>query len=62
MSIPKKDLVKARKVAAQVVRQLGDRYWPIFALIDEEIEKREEREARLASCLKLTPNEQGKSV
>lgn len=51
MSIPKRDLIRARAIAAQVVRQFGDRYWPIFALLDSEIEKRVEREARIDLCL-----------
>lgn len=58
MSVPKKDLIKARRVAAQVVRQLGDRYWPIFELLDQEIEKMDERDARIKSCLRDTHRDQ----
>lgn len=57
MSISKKELIKARAIAAQVVRQFGDRYWPIFALLDHEIEKRDEREARIQSCLGTNSNQ-----
>ncbi|MEO1072202.1 MAG: hypothetical protein AAFX77_07990 [Pseudomonadota bacterium] len=58
MSVPKKDLIKARRVAAQVVRQLGDRYWPIFEMLDQEIEKIDQRDARIKSCLHDPPRDQ----
>jgi hypothetical protein len=52
MTISKSDLLKARVIAAQVVRQLGDRYWPIFEVLDQEMVERKQRESRLIECLK----------
>ena len=51
MSITKRKLVKARTLAAKIVRQLGDQYWPIFDLLDQELTHRNEREERLNACL-----------
>lgn len=51
MSIADRDLFKARKIAARVVHRLGDRYWPIFELIDQEIATRHERVQKIESCL-----------
>jgi len=51
MSIAERDLLKARKVAAHVVNQFGDRYWPIFEMLDQEIAARREREERIQFCL-----------
>lgn len=51
MSIAERDLLKARKIAARVVNQFGDRYWPIFAMLDQEIAARRARAERIQSCL-----------
>lgn len=51
MSIAERDLVKARNIAARVVNQFGDRYWPIFEMLDQEIATRRAREERIQSCL-----------
>lgn len=51
MSIAERDLLKARKIAAHVVNQFGDRYWPIFELLDQEIAARRARQERIQSCL-----------
>lgn len=52
MAVSEDDLVEARRVAALVVDQLGDRYWPIFELIDSEIQERLQRGQRVSSVLK----------
>lgn len=51
MSIAERDLLKARQIAARVVNQFGDRYWPIFEMLDLEIAARRAREERIQSCL-----------
>ncbi len=51
MAISKNTLLKARMIAARVVRQHGSRYWPIFEVLDQEIEHRFNRENRLNTCL-----------
>lgn len=59
MTISKTDLLKARIIAAQVVRQLGDRYWPIFEVLDQEMVKRTQKENRLIECLKPSSIQDG---
>jgi hypothetical protein len=51
MNVTDEDLGIARGVAAEVVRQMGEKYWPIFEMLDAEWERRRERSARLSECL-----------
>jgi hypothetical protein len=52
MALSDKDLLEARAIAAQIVASLGDKYWPIFDLLDNEWTEREKRRHRLNACLK----------
>lgn len=51
MSVSNKDLLKARKIAAQLVRRLGEKYWPVFDLLDQEWNERKRRSSRIEACL-----------
>lgn len=46
------DLEQAAMIAAEIVRQLGETYWPIFARLERELEARESRAKRLARFLR----------
>ncbi|WP_340691511.1 hypothetical protein [Hyphomonas sp.] len=52
MAISNEDLQAARTVAARIVTTLGEKYWPIFDVIDREWAERQQRGKRLAACLK----------
>jgi hypothetical protein len=51
MSVSNKDLLKARKIAALVVQRLGEKYWPVFDLLDREWTERKLRSSRIEACL-----------
>lgn len=51
MAISMEELEEGRRIAAHVVQQCGDEYWPIFDLLDAELSKRLEQENRLIQCL-----------
>ena len=42
------DLEHAAMIAAEIVRQLGETYWPIFARLEKELDARDSRAKRLA--------------
>ncbi|NBC20187.1 MAG: hypothetical protein GVY06_03920 [Alphaproteobacteria bacterium] len=48
------DLATARRIAAEVVQKMGDKYWPIFEMVDAEWSRRRERRERLGQCLRET--------
>ncbi|WP_139068916.1 hypothetical protein [Hyphomonas sp. ND6WE1B] len=52
MAISNEDLQTARMIAAEIVAKLGDKYWPIFDIIDREWSDRQARFKRLEECLK----------
>ena len=52
MQISDEDFETARIIAAEVVRVMGDRYWPLFELVDAECALRRQRRQRLQDCLK----------
>lgn len=48
LSSPSEDeLEKGLKTAARLVKTFGDRYWPVFERLEQELEKRHSRAARL---------------
>jgi hypothetical protein len=51
MAVSNKDLLKARMIAAQVVQRLGEKYWPVFDLLDREWNERKVRSSRINACL-----------
>lgn len=42
------DIEKATKIAASVVKNYGEKYWPLFARLERELEERKSRSNRLA--------------
>ena len=52
MAISNKDLQDARVIAAEIVAKLGEKYWPIFDVIDREWSDRQQRHKRIEACLK----------
>lgn len=52
MQISDEDFETARIIAAEVVRVMGERYWPLFELVDAECALRRQRRERLQDCLK----------
>lgn len=42
------DLEHAAMIAAEIVRQLGETYWPILARVEKELDARDSRAKRLA--------------
>lgn len=52
--ISNEDLAIARRMAAEVVQKMGDKYWPIFEMVDVEWSRRRERRERLGQCLSET--------
>lgn len=54
MQISDEDFETARIIAAEVVRVMGERYWPLFELVDAECAMRRQRRERLQDCLKQT--------
>lgn len=51
MAISNEDLQTARMIAAEIVAKLGEKYWPIFNIIDREWTDRLERQKRIEACL-----------
>ena len=45
------DLTHARRIAAQLVENLGNEYWLAFDCLDRELESRRGRENRLQNAL-----------
>lgn len=41
-------LETATKIAAYIVEQYGEKYWPLFARLDKELRDRQKRTIRLA--------------
>tara|TARA_R110000850_G_scaffold183462_1_gene309039 strand:- start:16597 stop:16791 length:195 start_codon:yes stop_codon:yes gene_type:complete len=54
MDISDEDCETARIIAAEVVRMMGERYWPLFELVDAECTRRRQRRERLRECLRET--------
>lgn len=54
MHISDEDLETARKVAAEVVQVMGERYWPLFELVNAECALRRKRRQLLQDSLKET--------
>jgi hypothetical protein len=55
MSISDEDLETARRIAAEVVQVMGERYWPLFELLDSEHSLRRTRRERFHDCLQNLP-------
>mgnify|MGYP003626863840 CR=1 FL=1 len=55
MAVSNEDLQTARMIAAEIVARRGDKYWPIFDIIDREWTERQQRHQRIEAC--LNPNE-----
>jgi hypothetical protein len=51
-------LEKAVSVAAGLVEDLGDEYWPVFERLDSELSKRQSRFKRLRKFRKLRESDQ----
>jgi hypothetical protein len=51
-------LEKAVSVAASLVEDLGDEYWPVFERLDSELSKRQSRFKRLRKFRKLRESDQ----
>lgn len=47
------DLIEARRIAALVINQFGDKYAPLFDILDEECRRRAYRQRMIESCLDL---------
>jgi hypothetical protein len=64
MTNPDPKLQRARDVAAGLVQSFGETFWPVFELLDDEVERIEARRRRLdgVSAIKLPrPKELGRS-
>ena len=51
-------LEKAVSVAASLVEDLGDEYWPVFERLDSELSKRQSRFKRLRKFRRLRESDQ----
>jgi len=51
-------LEKALSIAAGLVEDLGDEYWPVFERLDSEFSKRQSRFKRLRKFRKLRESDQ----
>jgi hypothetical protein len=51
-------LERAVSVAAGLVEDLGDEYWPVFERLDSELSKRQSRFKRLRKFRKLRESDQ----
>lgn len=49
--VSEKDIETALHSVAQLVDQYGDKYWPIFERLEEELEKRQSKAKRLSQVL-----------
>jgi len=54
------ELEIARRIAAEVVQKMGEKYWPIFEMIDAEWSRRSDRRAQLAKCLREAPKSESR--
>lgn len=45
------DLFEARRIAARVTAELGEKYWPLFDRLDREYHHRQKRHAAIEACL-----------
>ncbi len=54
MSVSNKNLEEARAIAAEIVATYGEKYWPLFEVLDEEWNIRQHRRTRIADCLETT--------
>ena len=50
--IPTHEIEHAAAIAAMVVKEFGEVYWPIFERLEREIEQRQSRQNRLNARLK----------
>ena len=48
-----KEIEAALYSVAQLVNVYGDKYWPIFERLEEELDKRQSKSNRLTQVLKL---------
>ena len=48
-----KEIEAALHSVAQLVNVYGDKYWPIFERLEEELDKRRSKSKRLTQVLKL---------
>lgn len=56
MRVPKqavsdRDIEAALRSVAQLVNEYGDKYWPIFERLEDEMDKRSSKSIRLARVL-----------
>lgn len=51
MVVSDKDLESAVRTAAAIVTLYGEKYWPIFERLEQELAERRARTARLSACL-----------
>lgn len=49
--VPDKEIEAALQSVAQLVNVYGDKYWPIFERLEEELENRRSKSKRLAQAL-----------
>ena len=61
MQISDEDFETARIIAAEVVRVMGERYWPLFELVDAECALRRRRRERFNDCLHKLPATRGRA-
>jgi len=49
------ELILARRLAARLVRDCGEQYWPILIRVNTEYEARRTKDAMLEDCLTASP-------
>lgn len=52
MTVTDDTLLEARCIAARLVRDCGDAYWPILLRLNREVESRQDRLELLQDCLR----------
>ena len=50
-TVSDQDIEAALRSVAQLVNAYGDKYWPIFERLEEELEKRSSKSGRLIQAL-----------
>lgn len=53
-SVTDVQLMEARRIAARLVQDCGDQYWPILMRVNRELEARKSRADILKECLSGT--------
>ncbi len=53
-NIATKDIEAATRIAADLVANYGEVYWPIFSRLEKELKARQSRSARLAKFCRPT--------